>query len=133
MIEEAINILLNSSTSSLNDAYASLFTDDSWADDDINDVDLLNVYASDVADLEETATFVSDSELQEKPSEHNMVELRNAGFLRIKVRCQAVSEETQFEFSRIQHDDVKKPIKVHFIGEPAVDSGGPLREFLINA
>ena len=134
-LEEAINILLNSSTPSLNHAYASLFTDDSWADDDINDVDLLNMYASDVADLEEASTFVSDSKLQEKLSEHKKVELGNAGFLRIKVRRQAVWEDTQFKFSRIQHDDVKKPIKVHFIGEPAVDSGGPSREFfsLINA
>ena len=136
-LEDAINVVLNANTPSINDAYASLFNYDIGADDNVDDGDLLNIYSSaDVARAGETSTFATDSNLQDKLNKHKEAELSSSGeFLRIKVRRQAVWEDTRIKFIRVQDEDLRKPVKVQFIGEPAVDNGGPSREFftLMNA
>ena len=136
-LEDAINVVLNANTPSINDAYASLFNYDIGADDNVDDGDLLNIYSSaDVARAGQTSTFATDSNLQDKLNKHKEAELSSSGeFLPIKVRRQAVWEDTRIKFSRVQDEDLRKPVKVQFIGEPAVDNGGPSREFftLMNA
>ena len=84
----------------------------------------------------ETSTFATDSNLQDKLNKHKEAELSSSGeFLRIKVRRQAVWEDTRIKLIHVQDEDLRKPVKVQFIGEPAVDNGGPSWEFftLMNA
>ncbi|EDO37313.1 predicted protein [Nematostella vectensis] len=50
-------------------------------------------------------------------------------YLRLKIRRQTVWEDTKLKFGRILDDNLKMPLRVEFIGEPAVDQGGPSREF----
>ena len=136
-LKDATNVVLNENTPSINDAYASLFNYDIGANDNVDDGDLLNIFSSaDVARAGETSTFATDSNLQDKLNKHKEAELSSSGeFLRIKVRRQAVWEDTRIKFSRVQDEDLRKPVKVQFIGEPAIDNGGPSREFfsLMNA
>ena len=84
----------------------------------------------------ETSTFATDSNLHDKLNKHKEAELSSSGeFLRIKVRRQAVWEDTRIKLIHVQDEDLRKPVKVQFIGEPAVDNGGPSWEFftLMNA
>ena len=45
--------------------------------------------------------------------------------LRIKIRRSHVWQDTLFKLKRCSEYDLNKLIKVQFIGEPAVDEGGP--------
>ena len=44
-----------------------------------------------------------------------------------EVRRQYIWEDTLLKLSRLQPGELSKSIKVQFIGEPAVDQGGPSR------
>ena len=48
---------------------------------------------------------------------------------RLTIRQQPIWEDTYFKWKRAEQNDFTKHIKVQFIGEPAVDHGGPSREF----
>jgi hypothetical protein len=131
-LEEAVNLLINADLS-LNDAYASLL---STATDNCDDYVTYHDAFDDNLILDETATtFSTDITLQDILNEKKREELKGEEFLRLKIRRHAVWEDVLFKWKRIQPEDITKPIKVQFIGEPAVDHGGPLREFfsLINS
>ena len=49
--------------------------------------------------------------------------------LRIKIRRSHVWQDTLFKLKRCSENDINKLIKVQFIGEPAVDEGGPRNEY----
>lgn len=49
--------------------------------------------------------------------------------LRIKIRQSHAWQDTLFKLRRYSECDLNKIIKVQFIGEPAVDEGGPRNEF----
>ena len=49
--------------------------------------------------------------------------------VRIKVRRSHVWEDASLKLRRCSESDLNKLIKVQFVGEPAVDEGGPRNEF----
>lgn len=131
-LEEAIHLILNGSNS-LNDAYASLMSANVDDNFDFNNDD--NWHVQDFVSEATTSTFASDNSLLEKLKELKETELKSEEFLRLKVRRDAIWEDTLLKLSRLQPGELNKQVQVQFIGEPAVDQGGPSREFytLINS
>ena len=128
-LEDAVSLLLNES-SSLNDAYASLLSTNA---DDHSPFDFH--VECDIASISDNTTFSLDDSLQEKLKNLKEAEVNCNEYLRLKVRRQHVWEDTLHKLKCIQPEDLSKQIKIQFIGEPAVDQGGPSREFfsLINS
>jgi hypothetical protein len=73
---------------------------------------------------------VSDSEIKGKLQEHRdvVLSIHADDIQRINVRRSHLLQDAIAAFSRYTFDCTKS-LKVRFIGEPAVDDGGPLREF----
>ena len=49
--------------------------------------------------------------------------------IRLKIRRSCLWEDTLAKIKRINHDCLNGIVTVQFIGEPAVDKGGPRKEF----
>lgn len=133
-LEDAANLLINQTDLSLNDAYASLLENADIFDDHTtiyHDDNFDDMYIPD----ETASTFSSDHTLQGLLTEKRKEELHNSEFMRLKIRRNAVWDDALFKRKRMRTEDLTKPLKVQFIGEPAVDHGGPLREFfsLVNS
>ncbi len=50
-------------------------------------------------------------------------------YLRIKVRRSQVWTDTKFKIQKCKINDFKQKLKIQFVGEPAVDEGGPRNEY----
>ena len=54
--------------------------------------------------------------------------LRSDSSLRIKVRRSHIWEDAKVKLNRCSEEDLEQVIRVQYVGEPAVDTGGPKRE-----
>ena len=125
-LEEAINFLVEDR--SLNVVYGSLLSEELEVDAD--------TYHDEENLLTETKTlFTTNENLGTKLENWKNSNMDGNGHFRLKVRRQEVWDDTLTKLNKANSQDTCKPIKVQFIGEPAVDQGGPSREFfsLINA
>ena len=77
----------------------------------------------------ESASIPTDPEIQGILREHSSAVLRRGDAIqRINVRRSHLLDDSLAAFSRPTFDPSVK-LKVRFIGEPAVDEGGPMREY----
>ena len=129
-LEEAINMVVEDDDRSVNNRYGSLITEECDAD--------VNILHDDDENLEsflETSSshYTVNATLTEKLEHCKEQFMDSSKNFRIKVRRHHVWEDTMIKLQR-DENAIKNPIKVQFIGEPAVDQGGPSREYfgLIN-
>ena len=126
-LEGAINLLVEVQDRSVSDLYGSLLSEEC---EDNNDI-----YHDEDEPLHESKTLYTVNErLTEKLKNWKELNMDSSGNLRMKVSRQNVWEESLIKLGRAK-EDVCKPIKVQFIGEPAVDQAGPSREYfgLVNS
>lgn len=78
--------------------------------------------------------YPTNDKLAEKLQNCKELNMDSSGNFRMKVRRQTVWEDSLIKLGKAK-EDVCKPIMVQFIGEPAVDHGGPSREYfgLVNS
>eukprot|EP00794_Sanderia_malayensis_P006545 gene6544-7283_t len=123
-LEEAINFLLQVSNASVT-AYANLMDemetienepDESFSCIDISDPD------------DQPSTYSSNEEIQKKLFDLKTSALNPNQYFPLKVTRSNVWQDTLFKLSRVKECELKNSLKVHFVGEPAVDRGGPSRE-----
>ena len=130
-LEEAINMVVEDDDRSVNNRYGSLITEECDAD--------VNILHDDDENLEsflETSSkthYTVNATLTEKLEHCKEQFMDSSKNFRIKVRRHHVWEDTMIKLQR-DENAINNPIKVQFIGEPAVDQGGPSREYfgLIN-
>ena len=124
-LEEAVNFLLHGPNSSVMNTYASLpnglETDDNEPDEVVNCID------NDDLD-DQPATYSGNEEIQKKPFDLKTSSLNPSQYFRLKVTRRNVWGDTLFKLSRIKACELNNSLKVQFVGEPAVDQGGPSRE-----
>jgi hypothetical protein len=126
-LEGAITLLVDAQDRSVNDLYGSLLSVESENDADI--------FHDEDEPLHQPKTLYTVNEkLTSKLGNWKERNMDSSGNLRMKVRRQHVWEDSLTKLERAK-EDVCKPIKVQFIGKPAVDQGGPSREYfgLINS
>ena len=130
-LEEAINMVVEDDDRSVNNRYGSLITEECDAD--------VNILHDDDENLEsflETSSkthYTVNATLMEKLEHCKEQFMDSSKNFRIKVRRHHVWEDTMIKLQR-DENAINNPIKVQFIGEPAVDQGRPSREYfgLIN-
>ena len=136
-IESAVTHVLSGSISSTpQQVYAALdfcntIDEDQPQDEHINDINELESVKNESSIQEESLSVEGSSVI---PLSTIIRELSVGKFdpespLRIKIRRSHVWQDTLFKFKRCSENDMNKLIKVQFIGEPAVDEGGPRNEY----
>ena len=135
-IEDAVSCLISdngpSGSGSIHDTYASLLCQDT-IEEDVDDDIIILPDPGELSD-QDSSTYSLNETLQQKVTAWRAKELNSNEYLRLKVRRQHVWKDTLFKLERTEPNELKNSLKVQFIGEPAVDQGGPSREFftLIN-
>ena len=121
-LEEAINLLVEVQETSVNDLYGSRLSGE--CEDDVK------IYHNEDELLDQSKTlYTVNDKVREKLQNWKELNMDSSGIFRMKVRRQNVWENSLTKLGKA------KPIKVQFIGEPAVDRGGPSREYfgLVNS
>ena len=135
-LEEAVQLLMMHSDTPVYDSYTTICDDDSGSDFNCNDI--IVIEEDNLAEAEITMVtndvFSSDTNLQNILSQWAGEKLQNDQYLRMKVRRNNIWNDTCMKLDVCSAEDLTKKLKVQFVGEPAVDQGGPKREFftLIN-
>ena len=130
-LEDAINIVVDENSMSVNNMYGSLIREECNAD--------LNALHDEDENLEfsqETSSrtlYTVNTSLTKKLQNYKEQFIDSSKNFRVKVRRQNVWEDTLVKLQK-EEGALMNQIKVQFIGEPAVDQGGPSREYfgLIN-
>lgn len=134
-LEEAVQLLIMHSNTPVYDSYTSICDIDSGSDEDD---DIIVIGEDDLAETEITMVsndvFASDPNLQNILSQWAGEKLQSDKYMRMKVRRNKIWSDTCLKLDACTEEDLTKQLKVQFVGEPAVDQGGPKREFftLIN-
>ena len=124
-LEKAVNFLLHGPNSSVMNTYASLL-DGLETDDNEPDEVVSCINSGDLDD--QPATYSGNEEIQKKLSDLKTSSLNPSQYFRLKVTRRNVWGDTLFKLSRIKACELNNSLKVQFVGEPAVDQGGPSRE-----
>ena len=90
-----------------------------------NSVSDINIPTAD----EQTIKENENARLHEMIADLANKKLKKDSSLRIKVRRSHVWEDAKMKMNRCSDEDLENVIRVQFVGEPAVDQGGPKREF----
>ena len=108
------------------DSYASVLEDDDgWDSDEFAESALKTTSDEGSNKPEEDQTSISD-QLKKLYKEHLD---SNSELIRLKVRRSFVWEDTLLKLKRCKKESLRSgTVNVHFIGEPAVDEGGPRKE-----
>ena len=130
-IEDAVSCLISdngpSGSGSIHDTYASLLCQDT-IEEDVDDDIIILPDPGELSD-QDSSTYSLNETLQQKVTAWRAKELNSNEYLRLNVRRQHVWKDTLFKLERTEPNELKNSLKVQFIGEPAVDQGGPSREF----
>ena len=127
-LEEAVNMLVVSQTDqSVSDTYESLIAHDT--ENSVNDDCIYDDEHHCDEDSTATETFSSSTDLQNLLLGQKKEKLKDGEYFRLKIRREQIWEDTYFKWKRAEQKEFTKHIKVQFIEEPAVDHGGPSREF----
>ena len=121
-IQNAIEEILSGSVSNSNEAYASFH----FCNDD--DIELEDTSTADVilaTELENESNTPLSTLIKDLSAEKILPEET----LRIKVRRSYVWDDAKNKIGKCTKNDLCKTLKVQFVGEPAVDQGGPRNEF----
>lgn len=136
-MEDAVSCLISdngsSGSGSIHDTYAALLGEDLSIEEEADDDIIILPDPGELSD-QDSSTYSSNETLQQKVTAWRAKELNSKEYLRLKVRRQHIWQDTLFKLERTKPNELKKSLKIQFIGEPAVDQGGPSREFftLIN-
>lgn len=127
-IESAVTKLCaDQAGSSHNDplqSYASMFSNELWEQDEIMEI-------SEIQHVDEHEEIGVDSEedFNSKLKELSNNSMESGGKIRLKVRRSCIWEDTVAKMKRVRREGLSGLVTVQFIGEPAVDEGGPRKEF----
>ena len=126
-LEEAINLLIHAEDRSMNDSYGSLLRAE--CGDDTH-----TYHDEDELSHQSKTLYTVNDKLAEKLQNWKELNMDTSGNFRMKVRRHIVCEDPLTKLARAK-DDMWKPIKVQFLGEPTGDQGGPSREYfgLVNS
>ena len=130
-IEEAISNILETAAlqTTPQQVYASFeFCNDIDSDEDFRNTDALQncVDPLETENKEDSTNEVPISSMIRKLAAEK---LKSDASLRVKVRRSNVWEDARFKIKKCSDSDLRNIIKVQFVGEPAVDEGGPRNEF----
>ena len=107
----------------LQSSYASMFNDELWELDEIMELsEIQNVHEHEIS-VDNNEDF--NSKLKEL-SNHS---IESGERIRLKVRRSCIWEDTVAKMKRVRREGLSGLVTVQFIGEPAVDEGGPRKEF----
>ena len=129
-LEAAINLIISNqaqSTTTTQEIYASF----EFCNDIENDPEFTenNNPREDETNMETEISSTSDNlQLRDLLTQQRNQKLRTDSSLRIKVRRSHVWEDTKVKLNRCSEEDLEQVIRVQYVGEPAVDTGGPRRE-----
>ena len=130
-LEDAINVVLDENSMSLNNMYGSLIREECNADfNALHDEDENLEFCQETSS---STLYTVNTSLTKKLQNYKEQFIDSSKNFRVKVRRQHVWEDTLVKLQR-EEGALMNQIKVQFIGEPAVDQGGPSREYfgLIN-
>lgn len=132
-IETAISNILETATPERTpqQVYASLpFCNNIDSDEDFKDCDTLNSLMNPCENEKSEGNSSTNKEPISTAIRNLAAEkLEKDRPLRIKVRRSNVWEDAKFKIKKCSDSDLRSIIKVQFVGEPAVDEGGPRNEF----
>ena len=130
-LEAAINLTISNqaqSTTTTQEIYASF----EFCNDIENDPEFTenNNPREDETNMETEISSTSDNlQLRVLLTQQRNQKLRTNSSLRIKFRRRShVWEDTKVKLNRCSEEDLEQVIRVQYVGEPAVDTGGPRRE-----
>ena len=129
-LEDAINIVVDENSMSLNNMYRSLIRQECNADfNALHDDENLEF----CQETSSSTLYTVDTSLTKKLQNYKEQFIDSSKNFRVKVRRQHVWDDTLVKLQR-EECALMNQIKVQFIGEPAVDEGGPSHEYfgLIN-
>ena len=126
-LEAAINLIISNQAQSITttqEIYASF----EFCNDIENDPEFTedNNPREDETNMETEISSTSDNlQLRDLLTQQRNQKLRTDSSLRIKVRRSHVWEDTKVKLNRCSEEDLEQVIRVQYVGEPAVDTGGP--------
>ena len=132
-MEDAINLLLSEPEAPVYDSYAVLWESTSTSDDNIDTELDFPTYLN--FDEEPKTSYTENIPLHDLLDDLASKTFKDDQYLRLKVRRHCLWEDVLMKIDRLNAYDLSKRIRVQFVGEEAVDQGGPTREsfHLVNA